>query len=109
VCKEYGFGLRNLRRYLLEQHAYSRHVRDVIIERFGSLNIVNPEDTLLPTSAVEPFECLRAPRVALRYAGWAGQACEFISTSKERLARHYNEHGWRSDVRDREYWFGVTV
>jgi hypothetical protein len=109
VCKEHGFGLRNLRRHLLEQHAYSRHARDVIIERFGSLNIVNPEDAPLPTSAVEPFECLRAPRAALRCAGWAGQACEFTSTSKERLARHCNEHGWRSDVGDREHWFGVTV
>jgi hypothetical protein len=109
VCKEHGFGLRNLRRHLLEQHTYSRHAPDVIIERFASLDIVSPEDALLPTSAVEPFECLRAPRLALRCAGWAGQACEFTSTSKERLARHCNEHGWRSDVGDREHWFPVTV
>jgi hypothetical protein len=109
VCKEHGFGLRNLRRHLLEQHTYSRHARDVIVERFGSLNIVNPEDAPPPTSVVEPFECLRAPRAALRCAGWAGQACEFTSTSKERLARHCNEHGWRSDVGDREHWFRVTV
>jgi hypothetical protein len=69
VYKEHGFRLRNLRRHLLEQHAYSRHTRDVIIERFGSLNIVNPEDTPLPTSVVEPFECLRALRAALRCTG----------------------------------------
>jgi hypothetical protein len=103
VCKEHGLGLRNLRRHLLEQHAYSRHIYDIIVKRFGSLNIVNPEDTLLPTSAVEPFECLQAPRPALRRAGLAGQAYKFISTSKERLARHYSEHGWRSDVRDCEH------
>jgi hypothetical protein len=87
----------------------SRHARDVIIERFASLDIVSQEDALLPMSAVEPFECLRAPRPALRCAGWAGQACEFTSTSKERLARHCNQHGWRSDVGDREHWFRVTV
>jgi hypothetical protein len=60
VCKEHGFGLRNLGRRLLEQHTYSRHARDVIIESFASLDIVSPEDALLLTSAVEPFECLRA-------------------------------------------------
>jgi hypothetical protein len=109
VCKEHGFGLRNLRRHLLEQHAYSRNARDVIIERFASLDIVSPENAPLPTSVVEPFDCLRAPRTALRCAGWAGQACEFTSTSKERLARHCNEHGWRSDVGDREHLFRVTV
>lgn len=72
MCKEHGFGLRNLRRHLLKQYAYSRHARDVIVERFGGLKIVNPENAPLPTSAVEPFECLRAPRPALRYAGWSG-------------------------------------
>jgi hypothetical protein len=40
VCKEHGFGLRNLKRHLLEQHAYPKNVRDAIIERFGQLNVV---------------------------------------------------------------------
>jgi hypothetical protein len=72
VCKEHGFGLRNLRRHLLEQHAYSRNARDVIIERFASLDIVSPENAPLPTSVVEPFDYRRAPRTALHCAGWAG-------------------------------------
>lgn len=70
VCKEHGFGLRNLRRHLLEQHSYSRYERDAIIERFGNLEIVNPEDASLPRSEVEPFESLLAPKSALRCAGW---------------------------------------
>jgi hypothetical protein len=61
VCKEHGFGLRNLRRHLLEQHSYSRYARDAIIERFGNLDIVNPEDASLPPSGVEPFESLLSP------------------------------------------------
>ena len=93
VCKDHGFGLRNLKRHLLEQHTYPRNVRDAIIERFGELNVVNPEDVMLPTSMIGPIDCLQAPKLALRCAGWAGQACDFISTSKERLARHCNEHG----------------
>ena len=109
VCKEHGFGLRNLRRHLLEQHSYSRYARDAIIERFGNLDIVNPEDAPLPPSGSEPFESLLSPKLALRCAGWAGQACEFTSTSKKRLARHCNEHGWKSDVGEREHWFPVTV
>ncbi|RYE97104.1 MAG: hypothetical protein EOO77_39665, partial [Oxalobacteraceae bacterium] len=109
MCKEHGFGLRNLRRHLLEQYSYSRYARDAIIERFGNLEIVNPEDASLPRSGVEPFESLPAPKLALRCAGWAGQACEFTSTSEKRLARHCNEHGWKSDVGEREHWFPVTV
>jgi hypothetical protein len=70
LCKEHDFGLRNLRRHLLEQDAYSRHARDAIVQRFGRLKIINPEDTTLPTSAVEPFECLRYPRLAVRCDGW---------------------------------------
>ena len=105
VCKEHGFGLRNLRRHLLEQHSYSKYARDAIIERFGHLDIINPEDAPLPPSGVEPFESLLSPKIALRCAGWAGQACEFTSTSKKRLARHCNEHGWKSDVGEREHWF----
>lgn len=39
VCKDHGFGLRDLRRHLLEQHSYSRYARDAIIERFGKLTL----------------------------------------------------------------------
>jgi hypothetical protein len=88
---------------------YPRYTRDAIIERFGRLDIVNAEAAALPASAVGPFECLRAPRLALRCEGWTGQAYKFTSTSKGRLARHCNEHGWRSDVGDREYWSSVKV
>jgi hypothetical protein len=109
VCKEHGFCCANLWRHLLEHHTYSRHAHDVITQHFGSLNTLSLEDAALPTTAVEPFECLRAPRPALRCAGWADQACKSASTSKEKLARHCNERGWRSDVGDREHWFPVTV
>ena len=82
VCKEHGFGLRNLRRHLLEQHAYPKHARDAIIQRFGSLDIINPEDAPVPTSAVEPFESLRPPR--LLYVAMVGQV-KFASS--QALAR----------------------
>jgi hypothetical protein len=71
VCKEHGFGLRNLRRHLLEQHACSKNVRDAIIDHFASWDINSPEDAPLSTSVVERFGCLQAPRLALRCAGWA--------------------------------------
>jgi hypothetical protein len=109
VCKDHGFGLRSLKRHLLEQHTYPRTVRDAIIERYGELNVINPEDVMLPTATIDPIDCLQAPKLALRCAGWDGQACGFISTSKERVARHCNEHGWKSDFGDREHWDSVVV
>ena len=109
VCKDHGFGLRSLKRHLLEQHTYPKTVRDAIIERYGELNVINPEDVMLPTATIDPIDCLQAPKLALRCAGWAGQACGFISTSKERVARHCNEHGWKSDFGDREHWDSVVV
>jgi hypothetical protein len=56
VCKDHGFGLRDLKRHLLEQQTYLRTVRDAIIERFGKLDVVNPEEVILPTAPLNPID-----------------------------------------------------
>lgn len=48
VCKEHGYGLRNLKRHLLEHHAYHRHMRDAVAEHFAGWEITFPEEVALP-------------------------------------------------------------
>jgi hypothetical protein len=58
VCKEHGYGLRNIKRYLLEHYTYHRHVRDVVVERFRGLDIAYPEEVLLLMSISDVIESL---------------------------------------------------
>jgi hypothetical protein len=109
VYKEHGYGLRNLKRYLLEHHACHGHIRDAVIEHFGGLHIACPEEVALPTSAGDPIESLQAPRTGLRCNGWEGEACDFVSTSKEKISRHCNQYGWRSTPGSRTNWTAVMV
>jgi hypothetical protein len=109
VCKEHGYGLRNVKRHLLEHHTYHRHVRDAVVEHFGGLDIACPEEVLLPTSVGDVIESLQAPRAGLRCDGWEGEACDFVSTSKDKMSRHCNQHGWRSTPGSRANWKTVMV
>jgi Lhr-like helicase len=109
VCREHGYGLRNLKRHMLEHHAYHRHVRDAIVEHFAACEVACPEEATLPTCAIDPIECLQPPRMGLRCEGWEGEACGFVSTSKEKMSRHCNQHGWRSVPGDRTNWTPVMV
>jgi hypothetical protein len=61
VCKQHQYGLRDLKRHLLEHHGFSRELRDAVVERHAGLDIVRPEDASLPTDRVEPFDCLQEP------------------------------------------------
>lgn len=109
VCKEHGYGLRNVKRHLLEHHSYHRHVRDAVVEHFGGLDIACPEEVALPTSASDVIEVLQAPRTGLRCNGWEEQTCDFVSTSKEKMSRHCNQHGWRSTPGSRTNWATAMV
>jgi hypothetical protein len=59
VCKEHRYGLRDLKRHLLEYYSLTHEARDAIVERYASLAIVALEEASLPTDRVRPFDCLR--------------------------------------------------
>jgi len=61
VCKQHQYGLRDLKRHLLEHYGFSRELRDAVMERHAGLDIVRPEDVSLPTERVEQFDCLQEP------------------------------------------------
>jgi hypothetical protein len=58
VCKQHQYSLRDLKQYLLEHYGFLRELRDAVVERHAGLDIVRPEDALLPTDRVELFDCL---------------------------------------------------
>jgi hypothetical protein len=109
VCKQHQYGLRDLKRHLLEHHGFSRELRDAVVERHAGLDIVRPEDASLPTDRVEPFDCLQEPQRAFHCGGWEGQHCSFISINRRAMSRHCNQHGWRSSSEEREHWSHVAV
>jgi hypothetical protein len=61
VYKEHRYGLRDLKRHLLEYHSLTYEARDAIVERYAGLEIVTPEEASLPTDRVRPFDYLREP------------------------------------------------
>jgi hypothetical protein len=109
VCKEHEYCLRNVKHHLLEHHTYHRHVRDAVVEHFGGLDIACIEEVSLPLSASDVIEVLQVPKACLRCNGWEEQSCDFVSTSKEKMSRHCNQHGWRSTLGSRTNWTTVMV
>lgn len=110
VCKEHGYGIKNLKRHLQVYHNFRQDTRAAIEAAFGGLDIVEPFDAIPPRSKTSPIESLGPPKRGYLCGGTEDQDCGVLSISRDTIGRHCREaHGWMSTKTDPTNWTSAKM
>jgi hypothetical protein len=94
VCKTHGYRVKNLRRHPADLHTEHRLVKNIVLERFVSIEVLVLETAELPTALVALFSCL-ATLVDAYFCHRIDKTCSYLSINCRRIADHCKKtHGW---------------
>jgi Orsellinic acid/F9775 biosynthesis cluster protein D len=106
ICREHRYAIRGLYAHLQQQHLVATNIRRILVERYGSLALVEPKDVRLPPLG-PPINELRPPVDVLRCAE---PGCGYTSVAPTAIRQHCNSvHKWRAAARGDAYWTRVKA
>jgi hypothetical protein len=110
ICKEHGYAVASWRRHVSDFHAFAKTEIKDIGRLLQHLDVVRPENALVPPPNGPPIQHLQQSRVGFQCRGTSGKDCGQLSSRRAVIAEHCNRmHDWRSSPESRTNWNEVKI
>jgi hypothetical protein len=110
ICKDHGYAVASWKRHVSDFHAFAKaEIRDMG-RLLQDLDVVRPEDALVPPANGPPVQYLQQSRVGFQCIGTSDKPCGQLSSRRATIAEHCNRiHDWRSSPESRTNWNEVKI